>query len=1053
MLEVKLPDVPNIVESDLFDAGMSVLLSNPDGRFRDIASILMRNALSKSILHAADVDPTSRDLRTGLSQQWVNTNTDEVFMSLAGGSWIKVNQRTTLRDAEATYNLIKSRLNYIDLINKPVDAVVSAIRFESDGNLYLRRSKGDELKADLSSIRHIELVSNVIAESPVANADDSVPETNRFTLKVTQHTGSYSDLDDYEFTVPARNTDAVMLRVSYDDGGGQFVNLGYKEVVDIHGHSLNPGDIQQGELIHIRFDTGLDKFISNIYPLSSASVPGLVSTLQFGRIRHSVSALKSLPNVAEYEVGDVILVNREFYINYETSGVGAFSGVLGREADDGARGIDSVVHGAGRWTSNPDATIGWLLHQLGAVNKVSLAIRQDKYRTAKGSNEASGDALTIVLDVDGTTADITVTIRDGAGRSHAYQGHTYLVFEGSSTSSPLTTGELGDTVSFTLEQNDVAFINHPAESPHWVPYPTYYDDLVDRPNIPTLRNALETYNLIKSLLNYNDLINKPTISGGASVVKHRIGSRVTAIGTISGLWSLLSDPVLIIASGRGHNNDDYDTRAVLVVKSELDHGSGVTLQFGGRADSSITIVRSGASSNDVSITKSAADVQLQSVDFYELLASKGEKGDQGEKGDKWITRVSDIDANKTVSTSEEGTLFSVDTVTTSRVMTLPNNPANGFVVGFHKADSSGATVTIRNHAGTTIDILKRKNEAAILIYEGSAWLVITRVGSGADQESTQRQIDTIKSVIYDLSPSPILSTGWTDAVLTQGGVYAGATASESNIQSQTWATSLDSTADGKYLYIRIPETSNPQQYEVVITSRSGGVYHQALTNLYALGTIGSWKYYVQNVGAIGSNDVSIKLRVTGNAAHFGSSVFHGISEGLFAGQFANGIVNINALADAVAARLMPNLPDEGERDKKLPQFNEDTLEWIEPLPLLGTKVLNTINDNIMYATGITIPEKYRKKGRFLRISVKDAHANSYRNFVRDIDAFRWASLTAGVNGENVNNATGDQAKKRVTFHVSGEVLSIQVGRTSSYELLFGSGQSSLKPNPLDVYGM
>ena len=38
-----------------------------------------------------------------------------------------------------------------------------------------------------------------------------------------------------------------------------------------------------------------------------------------------------------------------------------------------------------------------------------------------------------------------------------------------------------------------------------------YDDLSNQPTIPTLRSASQTYALIQSLLNYNDLSNQPTI--------------------------------------------------------------------------------------------------------------------------------------------------------------------------------------------------------------------------------------------------------------------------------------------------------------------------------------------------------------------------------------------------------------------------------------------------------------------------------------------------------------------------------------------------------------
>lgn len=89
MAERQLSDVPDILEENLFDSGMAMMLSM-NGRFRDIASLLVRNALSKSIIHAEARDPADTDQVSGLSQYWINTDTRDRFFSVAGADWVDV---------------------------------------------------------------------------------------------------------------------------------------------------------------------------------------------------------------------------------------------------------------------------------------------------------------------------------------------------------------------------------------------------------------------------------------------------------------------------------------------------------------------------------------------------------------------------------------------------------------------------------------------------------------------------------------------------------------------------------------------------------------------------------------------------------------------------------------------------------------------------------------------------------------------------------------------------------------------------------------------------
>lgn len=89
MAERQLGNVPDILESDVFNTGMNVVLSM-GGRFRDIASMLLRNAISKAIIHGETRDPADSDQVAGLTQYWINTTTKERFISINGEDWVNV---------------------------------------------------------------------------------------------------------------------------------------------------------------------------------------------------------------------------------------------------------------------------------------------------------------------------------------------------------------------------------------------------------------------------------------------------------------------------------------------------------------------------------------------------------------------------------------------------------------------------------------------------------------------------------------------------------------------------------------------------------------------------------------------------------------------------------------------------------------------------------------------------------------------------------------------------------------------------------------------------
>jgi len=175
MPERRLEDVVDISEDILFNSGVNIQLSVTN-RFRDIASIIFRNALSKAIIQARDRDPTDTDQVDGLTQYWINTETGADFVSAAGDDWQRIGGNTltaqqiatllaTLEDDERlSYNILKDKLTARDIVS------------------FLASLEGEE-RLDASSVKNLPS-----GESGSVNIDIGVYQTFGSWLNTAQST-------------------------------------------------------------------------------------------------------------------------------------------------------------------------------------------------------------------------------------------------------------------------------------------------------------------------------------------------------------------------------------------------------------------------------------------------------------------------------------------------------------------------------------------------------------------------------------------------------------------------------------------------------------------------------------------------------------------------------------------------------------------------------------------------------------------------------------------------------------------------------------------------
>lgn len=371
------------------------------------------------------------------------------------------------------------------------DIRLTSLVLDSDGMLIAQLNTGAQLTVDLNALRVTEFVNVVLVEND-----------NDLTISVgAGHSQSYSGRDEYEFRATVgdnafSNTGAVQLRVRYSTGGST-TNLPYKAVLDIHGLALEAGAIHANELIAVRYDTGLDAWISNIIPEVSDTHAGLVPQSRYQQLLHSIPAFATLPNASGYDVSQLILVDGKFYRNSVTATADVFAGVIGTHrlaVEDSFYGTDSgdgTFPAMGHWTSNPNRIVSWLI--VDDFNNIAFAMKQSSYRTAKTSDEADGDQLNLVVTVDGTTENWTVTIIDGAARTvTADDGTVYLTFRGTApNANVIRSADVGDTFTLTIQRGGANFITHDADVKHWVIYPLDVERL-SRNQRMTVGNALPT---------------------------------------------------------------------------------------------------------------------------------------------------------------------------------------------------------------------------------------------------------------------------------------------------------------------------------------------------------------------------------------------------------------------------------------------------------------------------------------------------------------------------------------------------------------------------------
>ncbi len=145
-------------------------------------------------------------------------------------------------------------------------------------------------------------------------------------------------------------------------------------------------------------------------------------------------------------------------------------------------------------------------------------------------------------------------------------------------------------------------------------------------------------------------------------------------------------------------------------------------------------------------------------------------------------------------------------------------------------------------------------------------------------DALKHQVDHLTGLTGDLTAGTA-SSGWSDASADAQGGYS-LSQSEFSTQAEARAATVwqreGNPASSDFFVARIPADTAPENARLLLTSGEGVAFPQLLSQLQTLGTSAdsAWKYYT-NSFELGADVNSLKLQLTGTAAHYGTTTYAG----------------------------------------------------------------------------------------------------------------------------------------------------------------------------------
>lgn len=212
MANIPLQDIASILESDLFADGSEFRLA-VENEFRHIATQLVRNALSKAMLHAETSDPTDSDLVTGLTQYWINTSSGARFISVAGADWVDV---TPQSGNQLTDEQFQDKLNSLITAGSNI-----TITYDDQNNTFTIAATAT---TDGTGNLTAEEVRDTIAAFLVGGTNVTVTHDDENDTLTIAATDTNTQLTDEEFQDKLNSliTAGSNITITYDDAANTF---------------------------------------------------------------------------------------------------------------------------------------------------------------------------------------------------------------------------------------------------------------------------------------------------------------------------------------------------------------------------------------------------------------------------------------------------------------------------------------------------------------------------------------------------------------------------------------------------------------------------------------------------------------------------------------------------------------------------------------------------------------------------------------------------------------------------------------------------------------
>ncbi|MXX34653.1 MAG: hypothetical protein F4107_08620 [Gemmatimonadetes bacterium] len=442
----------------------------------------LANAVLARMLPATNAQEAGRIVQVDSAGVWISTPVEWGLSDLAAE--VLARMAPALADQGGKFLAVKSDATAVEAVAapsgdaSPVDATAESITFANVADGSTAGDADHELEVNVSDPTTVHGAGGILSGVTDGSADFTV----KAGVYLVELSGSFRGQD-------RRSAGSFVIRKASDDS-----NLTTRSALVTTDTQTLTGAIY--EVLFLNSDTevnvlytavrgtGLRGARLTLVSLQGAVAPGDGAGVTLQQVQevveahdHVIDPLDELTDelAAAIPEGDVVLYNQALYQVRATAEANTFSGVLALLEEGNFRYLastrqDSSFGAIGRFTANPDNVVGTVLV---GVNTTALEVRVNAsaYSTAKGSDVADGDEISVAFTGEVDDSAVTTTHTLAYRRQFTVGDRTWLSFEGDGTGSVLRQLGVDGAWSMIVSQGGDPLFTHGAAVKHFVDYP------------------------------------------------------------------------------------------------------------------------------------------------------------------------------------------------------------------------------------------------------------------------------------------------------------------------------------------------------------------------------------------------------------------------------------------------------------------------------------------------------------------------------------------------------------------------------------------------------